>query len=228
MKTLLKLMLLVVMSLSISAITTELPVSKSPFIEEFLTPIETVVENNPVQDSVEITYDGAPIYIQPPKSNDIYKGKFSDVECLALNIYFEARGESTLGQELVAQVTMNRYRMTAYQDTICGVVKARKQFSWTHDGKSDKPKDLVSYTEAMIIAIKFMFTDYIVDYPNAEQLTNFHALKKMPDSWKGHVTYVGKVGNHTFYTQSRTMAYTEVSLLKPYTTFGENHVSLRI
>ena len=62
-----------------------------------------------------------------------------DVFCLQQNIYFEARNQSVLGQVAVAWVTLNRMTDTSYPNSVCKVVWQNKQFSWTHDGKSDKP-----------------------------------------------------------------------------------------
>jgi N-acetylmuramoyl-L-alanine amidase len=64
------------------------------------------------------------------------------VECLASNIYFEARNEPKMGQEAVAFVTINRVNSPDFPDNICDVVKQKKrvtsigdkrvvcQFSW--------------------------------------------------------------------------------------------------
>ena len=72
-------------------------------------------------------------------------------ECLAKNIYFEARNEPFVGQFAVALVTLNRVHDSAFPNTICEVVyegihtasgfpkKHRCQFSWYCDGT-------VSYT----------------------------------------------------------------------------------
>lgn len=61
-----------------------------------------------------------------------------EVFCLAQNMFWEARNQSQEGRLAVAFVTLNRVRSKAFPDTICAVVWQRKQFSWTHDGKSDK------------------------------------------------------------------------------------------
>ncbi|MCR4301881.1 MAG: cell wall hydrolase, partial [Sulfuricaulis sp.] len=45
-----------------------------------------------------------------------------NLTCLALNVYFEARGEPSAGQFAVAEVTMNRVASGRYPDTVCGVV----------------------------------------------------------------------------------------------------------
>ena len=80
-----------------------------------------------------------------------FKAKADEVECLALNIYHEARNQPTAGKLAVAQVTLNRVKHDRFPNTICGVVyqgyylnnnpiKHKCQFSWWCDGKSDKPK----------------------------------------------------------------------------------------
>src|SRR3954462_2332169 len=54
-----------------------------------------------------------------------------DVECLALNVYYEARGESLAGQYAVAEVTLNRRASLGYPKTVCEVVYQKGAFSWT-------------------------------------------------------------------------------------------------
>ena len=51
-----------------------------------------------------------------------FKAKADEVECLALNIYHEARNQPTVGKLAVAQVTMNRVKDVRFPNTICGVV----------------------------------------------------------------------------------------------------------
>ena len=74
--------------------------------------------------------------------------------CMALNIYHEARNESTIGQVAVAQVVMNRVGDDGFPDTPCEVIydgkhytaksgrrinRDRCQFSWYCDGLADRP-----------------------------------------------------------------------------------------
>ena len=64
-----------------------------------------------------------------------------DIQCLAMNIYHEARGEPRAGQYAVAEVTLNRALSGEFPDNICAVVHQkhwhpqRKEmtsaFSWT-------------------------------------------------------------------------------------------------
>src|SRR5438128_3895475 len=53
------------------------------------------------------------------------------VDCLARNVYYEARGESLAGQYAVAEVTLNRKASLGYPKTVCEVVYQKGAFSWT-------------------------------------------------------------------------------------------------
>lgn len=154
----------------------------------------------------QVMYNGHMTSVTMPVSNDILSGKHSELECMALNIYYEARGESQFGKELVAQVTINRYRIKGYDKTICGVVTAKKQFSWTRDGKSDMPQDTVAYIDAMLIAVKFMYMDYHIDVKDYDIITNFHSLDATPKNWND-VTFYFKEGGHRFYKTKRKVVF---------------------
>ncbi|MHA1835991.1 MAG: cell wall hydrolase, partial [Candidatus Odinarchaeia archaeon] len=74
------------------------------------------------------------------------------VMCLALNIYFEAKGESDVGKWAVGQVVYNRVYSPRWRDTVCEVIKQPSQFSWYWDGKSDKPKHGKAWETSLGIA----------------------------------------------------------------------------
>ena len=82
--------------------------------------------------------------------------------CLAMNIYFEARSESTLGQHAVAQVTMNRVASDKYPNSVCDVVWQSGQFSWTNDGKSDVPKNKEAWEKAKHIAKRMVLATFLL------------------------------------------------------------------
>ncbi len=124
--------------------------------------------------------------------------------CLAMNIYFEARGEPTVGQVAVAMVTMNRVLSKRYPSSICKVVWQRRQFSWTHDGRSDRPKDTKAWKLAQKIA-GFVHSKYITykDLSNgALDLTNgalhYYAPKLADPRWSKHKEVTREIGNHRF------------------------------
>jgi hypothetical protein len=67
-----------------------------------------------------------------------------EIECLTAAIYFEARGEPIIGQNMVAQVVLNRVESAYYPDTVCDVVyqnahrKNACQFSFACDDLPDR------------------------------------------------------------------------------------------
>jgi N-acetylmuramoyl-L-alanine amidase len=117
------------------------------------------------------------------------------VECLAKNVYFEARGESQAGQIAVANVTMNRVSSKHFPNTVCDVVWEPKQFSWTHDGKSDTPGDSAKYKDIYKLAKK-VYNNQVIDI--TEGSTFYHADYVNP-SWNQAMDRVTKIGTHIFY-----------------------------
>lgn len=111
--------------------------------------------------------------------------------CLALNIYFEARGEPIDGQLLVAETTINR---AADRDqTICEAVWDDDQYSWTSDGLSDTPRDQKAYATSMLIAAQAMRGDHL-----HSGVDHYHEATIHPH-WAEHLQRLGRYGNHIFY-----------------------------
>lgn len=118
-----------------------------------------------------------------------------DIVCLAKNIYFESRGEPMSGKLHVAKVTLNRANHeTLFDKTICKVVYADKQFSWT-DQKL-KVKDGSAWREAQLLA-KGILQGYIL-IPTTDALY-FHNTQVKP-KWAKTKTIVAKIGSHIFYS----------------------------
>lgn len=119
----------------------------------------------------------------------------SSLLCMALAIYFEARSEHILGQLLVGQTIMNRVEDPRWPNTVCGVVKQYKQFSFFWDGKPEKPKEnSVAWRKALIFAEKVLEgrTKGLTD------ATHYHTLSTKP-SWARYMEKRIVVGNHIFY-----------------------------
>ena len=133
--------------------------------------------------------------------------KEHEIECLAQNIYHEARSESTAGRMAVALVTLNRVKDERFPNTICGVVKQTKyypsgridlhscQFSWYCDGKPDTIKDQNCYKDILLIA-EVMYTYETEDF--TEGSLWYHSPKVKP-KWSMIYTKVVKIDNHIFY-----------------------------
>jgi spore germination cell wall hydrolase CwlJ-like protein len=118
-----------------------------------------------------------------------------DVECLAKNIYFEARGETRQGKIAVAQVTLNRVKHPGdFNKTICGVVYQKDQFSWTSIPKQ-AVKDLKQWEESLAIAQNMLRGRLFLE--NFDALY-FHADYVKPQ-WRSTKQYIKTIGKHIFY-----------------------------
>jgi hypothetical protein len=125
-----------------------------------------------------------------------------DLDCLALNIYWEARSESLLGQVAVAAVTLNRVAAPGFPGSVCEVVfqgeeRGRHlcQFSWRCDGRADQPRNLVAWEEARRIA-RLALSDGVAD-PTGGALW-YHADHVLP-RWAGEMMLQARIGHHLFY-----------------------------
>ena len=125
-----------------------------------------------------------------------------DKHCLQQNIYFEARNQSTIGQVAVAWVTLNRMEETQYPNTVCGVVWQNKQFSWTHDGKSDKPGNTVleqrAWEDAGLVAEVTLLDWARARKSPVAQAVMYHADYVTP-YWASSYTQVAQIDDHIFY-----------------------------
>ena len=114
------------------------------------------------------------------------------VNCLARNVYHEARGEPAKGQLAVALVTLNRAQHSLYPSNICSVVYAKNQFSWTN--KKLKISDSKAWKRSLDIAYKALS-----DYDNLShkfKATHFHH-KTVNPGW--NLKRLANIGNHVFY-----------------------------
>jgi spore germination cell wall hydrolase CwlJ-like protein len=123
------------------------------------------------------------------------KANAKDIECLAKNIYHESRGEPLHGQIAVALVTVNRVNSGLFHNTICGVVYAPSQFSWTLD-KTKRVRDSKAWQTAQEIS-RAVLTQTIA-LPNFTA-THFHT-KQVKPRWAKTKMQVAVIGNHVFYS----------------------------
>ena len=126
--------------------------------------------------------------------------------CMAVAIYFEARGESYRGQIAVGQVVMNRVAHRLYPDTICNVVFQNQhmrnacQFSFACDGVPETITEPGPWAQAREIATGIINgTLYLAEVANA---THYHATYVYPD-WAPRLKKVTKIDHHIFYRFKR-------------------------
>ena len=124
----------------------------------------------------------------------------NELLCLAAAIFFEARGEPHTGQELVAEVVMNRVEHERFPDTVCDVVYEYKQFSFTHDGLSDDPKEYTAPEDVKMAGKSLILAqDYLDGYRLGSTSTHYHTTYVTP-FWKDDFKVDGLFGDHIFYT----------------------------
>ncbi len=131
-----------------------------------------------------------------------------ELTCLALNIYFESRGESTAGQQAVAEVTMNRVSSKRYPNSVCEVVYEKKwdrlrkryvgAFSWTEFESRPLPKGK-AWGRAQKAAMDVYFGRA---EPVLKGATLYHSVNIRP-SWARGVKPVARIGRHVFYNKGR-------------------------
>ena len=135
----------------------------------------------------------------------------SEIFCLAKNIYFEARNQSTFAKKAIDYVTLNRVQHRTFPNTICKVVKQGKvypwkrnvpikhkcQFSWYCDVKSDIPKERKAWNKSYDLAVNMYFNK---SYDNTRGSTHYHTDYVKP-YWRTdkRLEYVTKIGSHLFY-----------------------------
>lgn len=150
-----------------------------------------------------------------------------DIECLAMNMYHEARSERTAGMWAVGDVTINRVKSISFPNTICGVVKQGKykeswktsrypdlseeeriyypkkgmcQFSWWCDGIKDEPTEMDSWARALSVARSMLLHD--VGLGLTDGADHYHADSIEP-FWAPHMAHITTIGNHIFYKSNR-------------------------
>lgn len=144
-------------------------------------------------------YAAATPELADPETEPTVELSAEELHCLTQNIYFEARGESALGQEFIAWTTINRLYDERWPDTICGVVWDKNQFSWTHDGLSDTPKDAEAWSRATDIARSVWADSQKSLALDPTEGAIAFVESSTASSWHASLERVVRIDNHTFY-----------------------------
>ena len=126
----------------------------------------------------------------------------TSLDCLALNIYHEARGEPLLGKLAVGHVVMNRVAHPRFPGDVCTVItqggewpRGHCQFSWWCDGRSDRPGNVAAWRESRDLAREILIGSH--QDPTDGALW-YHATSVSP-AWRTDFSVGPKIGNHVFY-----------------------------
>ncbi len=145
-----------------------------------------------------------------------------EVQCMAVGLYHEARGESELGQIAVAQVILNRVASTKYPNSVCGVVFENQhrrhacQFSFACDGRSDKPRNMPVFGKLMALAEAVMCHGNCAPHagrksplarlPESLRRASHYHTDQVSPGWGRRIRKVGQIGAHIFYVSDRMMS----------------------
>jgi len=123
-----------------------------------------------------------------------------DIQCLAKNIFFEAGTESMLGKIAVGQVTVNRVKIGHWGETICEVVHAKDQFSWTNKKDLIIDKGSRTYRDSVVAAKRVL-----AERKRLRILRHalfYHADYVRPN-WIDRDQKIGQIGTHVFYNGAK-------------------------
>ena len=139
-------------------------------------------------------------FISESAANDVKQYSIA-TNCMALNIYHEARGEPIEGQFAVAFVTMTRSKQRKLD--VCGVVFQKAQFSWTREARDSKGRltpDWVphgKHWEYSKNIARLTMSGLVKDFTNGTD--HFFGTSIKPPKWSHNMHFMGKIGGHVFY-----------------------------
>jgi spore germination cell wall hydrolase CwlJ-like protein len=117
-----------------------------------------------------------------------------ELNCVAIGVYYESKGEPLAGQLAVADVILNRANSGRFPASACGVLTQRSQFSFVKGGRlPDVDTSRPAWKTA--VAIARIARDELWKSP-AKGALFFHARRVSPNWGK---TRVASLGNHIFY-----------------------------
>ena len=138
-------------------------------------------------------------HIDVPSYHDLSEARLSTQECLAVNSYFEGRGESDIANLAIMTTVYKRALLGGrYGNTMCEAVFKPNAYSWTSDQVSDKIHDKVQYKRLYALAEEFLLNkvQYLINfdgvdhYVKANHKTNWDYEK---------LTYIARIDQHLFY-----------------------------
>lgn len=126
----------------------------------------------------------------------------SDLACVAVAIYHEARNQSTLGQLAVGSVIQQRAMVRdRWGSTPCEVVTEKSQFSFM-TSKYGFPAitEMGPWTTAVQLAMQSLSEGPL---PQLKDADHYHTAAVYP-TWRKKMTVVGQIGAHIFYRDPET------------------------
>lgn len=120
--------------------------------------------------------------------------------CLALSLYWEARGEGRRGMIAVGWTVLNRVESDDFPATPCEVVfqggeRPPCEFSWWCDGRSDRPREKHSWQLALLIASELLLDPP----PDPTHGSLYYHGTSIRSAWHLRHVKTARIGRHVFY-----------------------------
>jgi spore germination cell wall hydrolase CwlJ-like protein len=129
----------------------------------------------------------------------------ADSLCLATTVYLEARNQSELGQQAVAEVALRRLESGRWGRDMCSVVNAPKQFAPTLVSPDYRIKNPVAWDRAVAVSLRVQ-REWQRPRQERQQVVpgadHFVVLDIASPDW-AQGTPVAQIGAHTFYALLR-------------------------
>jgi spore germination cell wall hydrolase CwlJ-like protein len=138
--------------------------------------------------------------IKPPTLSNITDRNLTEMECIVLNLYHEARSESDEGVLFVLGSMIKRKSSNKYPDTYCKVVYRPWAYSWTMDKLSDAVKDTEQWDRLYKIAAEGLVNPQLTMY-NTGRVDHYYADYIDAPFWAKHpdMLFIKQIGVHRFY-----------------------------
>lgn len=126
----------------------------------------------------------------------------ADSLCLSTTVYLEARDQTTLGQQAVAEVALRRRDSGLWGNNLCAVVTARKQFAPTIVSPQTRLSNTGAWEDAVTVALASE-RNWALPIGQRKQIvpgaSHFAATAITGQIWR-HANQVATIGDHTFYS----------------------------
>ena len=128
------------------------------------------------------------------------KPQNSEIECLALNVYWEGRSEPLEGQRAIAHLTLNRVANGKFPKTVCdvvdqGVENGACQFHWRCDRKADQPYNRAQWARALAVA-REAIAGHSADPTKGALFVHAHYVRP---TWFSTRQLTTRIAGHVFY-----------------------------
>lgn len=144
-----------------------------------------------------------PVEAPQPVADSVMTQLLAEHKCLSEALYYEARGEGTVGQKAVAEVVFHRMNHGNFGHSICAVVyegssKPGCQFSFACNRDIKKhAKRPSEWHQAEALAAQIL-TGQVTLKNSTGGAVNYHAVSVSPD-WAETMDKTTQIGNHVFY-----------------------------